>query len=187
MNDRFCISPTSISGLQLVQRRVLGDERGYFERMYCKDELREVLGSQDIVQINHTYTASPGTVRGMHFQLPPNSETKVVSCIRGEVFDVAIDLRKNSKSFLQWHAEVLSEKNHRMLLIPEGFAHGFQTLTGDCEMLYFHTNFYRREAERGLNAQDPRLAIKWPLMVTSISTRDREHPMLNQIYKEVGI
>ena len=96
-------------------------------------------------------TASRGTVRGMHFQHPPHAETKFVSCLRGEVFDVAVDLRNGSPTFLHWHAEILSADNHRTLVIPEGFAHGFQTLSDDCEMLYFHTAAYNPEAEGGLN------------------------------------
>jgi dTDP-4-dehydrorhamnose 3,5-epimerase len=101
-----------------------------------------------------------------------------VSCLRGEVFDVAVDLRDNSPTFLRWHAEVLSADNHKTLVIPKGFAHGFQTLTDDCEMLYFHTAAYQPGAEGGLNVLDPRLAIKWPLDVDVLSDRDRSHPMI---------
>ncbi len=117
-------------------------------------------------------------MRGLHFQHPPDAETKFVHCLRGEVCDVAVDLRRGSPTFLRWHAELLSADNHRTFVIPEGFAHGFQTLADDCEMLYFHTAGYRQEAEGGLNAQDPRLAIRWPLPVAGLSPRDAEHAPL---------
>jgi dTDP-4-dehydrorhamnose 3,5-epimerase len=123
----------------------------------------------------------------MHFQHPPHAETKFVCCLRGEVFDVAVDLRRGSPTFLLWYAEILSADNHKTLVIPEGFAHGFQTLTKDCEMLYFHTAAYQAGSEGGLNTQDPRLAIQWPLDITEQSARDMAHPMLEQDFKGVAI
>ena len=179
MTARFDILPTPLADLRMLQRKPLGDSRGYLERLFCLQELAEILDERHIVQINHTLTASRGTVRGMHFQRPPHAETKFVSCLRGEVFDVAVDLRRGSPTFLLWHGEILSTDNHKTLVIPEGFAHGFQTLCDDCEMLYFHTAAYNALAEDGLNAQDPRLAINWPLRVQGQSTRDANHPMLN--------
>jgi dTDP-4-dehydrorhamnose 3,5-epimerase len=148
------------------------------ERLFCSQDLKALMGDRTIVQINHTLTATAGTVRGMHFQHPPHAETKFVSCIRGEVFDVAVDLRRGSSTFLQYHAEILTADNHKTLIIPEGFAHGFQTSSDDCEMLYFHTAAYRRDAEGAVNAQDPRLAIRWPLPVAGLSPRDAAHPLL---------
>lgn len=109
----------------------------------------------------------------------------MVSCIRGEVFDVALDLRKGSKSFLGWHGEVLSEKNFKSLLIPKGFAHGFQTLTDDCEMLYLHTEKYSPELEGALNVNDPAIKIQWPLEISQISERDKQHPYITQEFKGV--
>lgn len=179
MNARFDLLDTSLSGLRILQRKPIGDSRGYLERLFCSDELQEFVHGKPIAQINHTWTAKRGTVRGMHLQHPPHAEIKFVSCLRGEVFDVAIDLRHNSPTFLRWHAELLSADNHKTLVIPEGFAHGFQTLTDDCEMLYFHTAAFQPGAEGGLNAQDPRLAIRWPLPVTSLSPRDASHPLLD--------
>jgi dTDP-4-dehydrorhamnose 3,5-epimerase len=114
----------------------------------------------------------------MHFQHPPYSETKLVSCLRGEVFDVAVDMRRGSPTLLHWHAEILSASNHRTLVIPEGFAHGFQTLTDNCEMLYLHTAPFRADAEGGLNAKDPRLAIAWPLPFGDLSARDSGYPLI---------
>jgi len=179
MSTRFDILDTPLSGLRVLQRKPIGDSRGYLERLFCDEELQALAPGKHIAQINHTMTASRGTVRGMHYQRPPHAEIKFVSCLRGEVFDVAVDLRHNSPTFLHWHAELLSADNHKTLVIPEGFAHGFQTLTDDCEMLYFHTATYQPGAEGGLNAQDPRLAIHWPLPVAGLSPRDAAHPMLD--------
>lgn len=183
MSTRFDLLDTPLSGLRILQRKPIGDGRGYLERLFCAEELLALVPGKHLAQINHTLTANRGTVRGLHFQRPPHAETKFVSCLRGEVFDVAVDLRHNSPTFLRWHAEVLSADNHKTLVIPEGFAHGFQTLTDDCEMLYFHTAAYQAEAEGGLNAQDFRLAIKWPLGVTILSDRDRSHPMLTNEFE----
>ena len=178
MSSRFDIVPLPLGNLYLLQRKPIGDARGYLERIFCADEMQTLLPGKPILQMNHTLTGKIGTVRGMHFQHPPYGETKFVSCLRGEVFDVAVDLRQDSPTFLQWHAEILSAENHRTLVIPEGFAHGFQTLTKDCEMLYLHTAVYRADAEGGLNATDPRLAIQWPLAITEQSARDAAHPFV---------
>lgn len=176
--SRFALEHPPISGLHVIQRQPLGDERGHLERMFCSEDLQAVVGARHIAQINHTKTARAGTVRGMHFQYPPHAEMKLVSCLRGVVFDIAVDLRQDSPTFLQWHAETLSEDNHKTFAIPEGFAHGFQTLTNDCELLYFHTVAYQPEAEAGVSALDDRLAIKWPLPIVERSLRDQQHPAL---------
>ena len=186
MSTRFDVLNTSLSGLQILQRKPIGDSRGYLERLYCSEELQALAPFRHIAQINHTLTASRGNVRGMHFQRPPHAEIKFVSCLRGEVFDVAVDLRHNSPTFLRWHAELLSADNHKTLVIPEGFAHGFQTLTDDCEMLYLHTAAYQPGAEGGLNVQDPRLAIRWPLPVAGLSPRDAVHPLLGDDFTGVA-
>ena len=185
MSSRFQILDLPLAGLRVLQRNPIGDHRGFLERLFCSDELQMLAPYKHITQINHTLTASVGTVRGMHFQRPPHGEIKFVSCLRGEVFDVAVDLRHNSPTFLHWHAEVLSESNHKTLVIPEGFAHGFQTLTDNCEMLYFHTHSYHPEAEGGLNPQDPRLAITWPLAIAAVSDRDAAHPLLEKSFSGI--
>ena len=187
MASRFEISPLHLTGLQLLQRRVLGDSRGYLERMFCSQDLEPVLNGLGVVQINHTLSARAGTVRGMHFQHAPHAETKLVSCLRGKVFDVAVDIRQGSPTFLAWRAEILSEENHRTLLIPEGFAHGFQTLSPDCEFLYIHTAPYRAEAEGALSPSDPALGIEWPLTITELSDRDKNHPMLTPSFKGIAV
>lgn len=175
---RFETLPTPIEGLQLIQRQPVGDGRGYLERIFCSNDLKSVTGDRVIAQVNFTVTRKEGVVRGMHFQHHPYSEMKLISCLHGEIFDVAVDLRKGSPTFLKWHAEVLSERNHRTLCIPEGFAHGYQTLTDGCELLYFHTVAYEPDAEGGLNALDPIFGIDWPLPVSERSERDKAHAML---------
>lgn len=185
MSARFDISDTPLRGVKVLQRKTIGDHRGYLERLYCAEELRATASDLAIAQINHTYTASRGTVRGMHFQHPPHAEVKFVSCLRGEVFDVAVDLRRDSPTFLQWHAERLSGDNHRTLVIPRGCAHGFQALTDDCEMLYFHSAGYQPNAEGGMNPLDPRLAIAWPLDVSDLSERDAGHPFIDAAFQGV--
>jgi dTDP-4-dehydrorhamnose 3,5-epimerase len=187
MSDRFDIIATPLQGLQLMQRKPLGDSRGYLERMFCQSDFAELLNGKTIVQINHTLTEKIGTIRGMHFQHPPYAETKFVMCLKGEVYDIAVDVRADSPTFLQWHGEILSAANHKTFLIPAGFAHGFQTLTDGCEMLYFHTAAYQSNAEAALNALDPKLAIAWPVQVTEQSTRDKQHPMINPDFQGVTL
>ena len=177
--SRFAIIDLPLTGLKLITRQKIGDHRGFLSRLFCSDELAAAGWVKPISQINHTYTARCGTVRGMHYQRPPHAEQKLVSCIRGEVWDVAIDLRAGSPTFLHWHAEKLSADNGCALLIPGGFAHGFQTLTDEVEMLYCHSEAHHPDFEAGLSPTDPRLAINWPLPITEISTRDAQHSMLN--------
>jgi dTDP-4-dehydrorhamnose 3,5-epimerase len=187
MSARFDILDAPLQRLKLVQRKPIGDDRGYLERMFCAEELQSLIPGKGIVQINRTLTAKRGTVRGLHFQYPPYAETKFVNCLRGEVFDVAVDVRQGSPTFLHWHAEILSADNHKTLLIPEGFAHGFQTLTEDCELLYFHTAVYQPGAEGGLYAQDPRLDIRWPEAVLELSSRDAAHPLVTEEFVGLAV
>lgn len=174
--NRFTVTDLPFVGLKLIERQRLGDSRGFLSRLFCSEELAVAGWVLPIAQINHTCTQKRGTVRGMHFQRPPRAEMKLVSCIKGEVFDVAVDLRANSPTFLHWHAEHLSAENGRALLLPEGFAHGLQTLTNDVELLYCHSAAYHPGFEAGLNPHDARLAIAWPLTVTELSARDMAHP-----------
>lgn len=183
--SRFSIADLPLDGLKLVERNLLGDSRGFLVRMFCAEELGAVGWHKPVAQINHTYTAKRGTVRGMHFQQSPHSEMKLVSCIRGKVWDVAVDVRAGSKTFLHWHAEELSADNLRAMLIPEGFAHGFQALSDDAELLYCHTAAHCAEAEAGLNVRDTGLAIEWPIEITELSDKDARHPMLNSQFTGV--
>ena len=169
---------TPIDGLMRVDCTSYRDDRGAFTRLFCADTLAPVLGERRIVQINQSRTRAVGAVRGLHFQHFPYAEMKLVRCMRGRVWDVVVDLRRESPSFLRWHAEELSADNQRMLVIPEGCAHGFQVLETGSEMLYLHTEFYRPDAEGGLRHDDPALAIAWPLEALDLSQRDRQHPLL---------
>lgn len=175
VTGRFRVEALAPSGLFRVVRELREDERGRFSRLFCADELVNAGWNGAIAQVNQSVTSRQGTVRGLHFQLPPHAEKKLVSCLRGEIWDVAVDLRSGSPTFLQWHAEILSEANQVALLIPEGFAHGFQALTDDAELLYCHSERYVPSAEGGLNPCDPSLSIPWPLPITVISDRDRGH------------
>ncbi|MDH4581052.1 dTDP-4-keto-6-deoxy-D-glucose epimerase [Pseudomonas sp. BN415] len=172
------LAATPIDGLMRVDCTSHRDDRGAFTRLFCADTLSPVLGERRVVQINQSRTRAVGAVRGLHFQHFPHAEMKLVRCTRGRVWDVVVDLRRGSPSFLRWHAEELSAGNQRMLVIPEGCAHGFQVLEADSEMLYLHTEFYRPEAEGGLRHDDPTLAIAWPLAALDLSQRDRQHPLL---------
>jgi dTDP-4-dehydrorhamnose 3,5-epimerase len=185
--NRFTVTDLPLDGLKRIERQRLGDSRGFLSRLFCAEELAAAGWHKPIAQINHTFTAKRGTVRGMHYQRPPHAEMKLVTCIQGEVWDVAVDLRAGSPTFLQWHAEILSADNHRALLIPEGFAHGFQTLSDDAMLLYCHSAAHNPGAEAALQAQDPRLVIRWPLLITELSSRDAGHPLLNMQFEGVKL
>ena len=180
MTTRFEILATPISDLRILQRKPLGDDRGYLERLFCTEELHAVLSGKTIAQINHTLTASRGTVRGMHFQHPPHAETKFVSCLRGEVFDVAVDLRQSSPTFGQWVGAMLNAANHQQLWVPVGFAHGFLTLSASAEVLYKASGYWSKSCERSLRWSDPDLAIAWPLggMEPLLAQKDADAPEL---------
>jgi len=173
------IRSTDIAGALVVDGQPYADHRGAFSRLFCERELAEVVGDRHVVQINHSRTHAVGAVRGMHFQHPPYAEMKMVRCIRGRVWDVLVDLRAGSPTFLCWHAEELSPDTSRMLVIPEGCAHGFQVLEADSELLYLHTAFYTPASEGALRYDDPQLAIRWPLPVTDLSERDKTHALLS--------
>ena len=183
----FLLEESPISGLQIIQRHPFRDSRGSFDRLFCQTESSSLLPGRDIRQINYSFTQRRGTVRGLHFQYPPHAEMKVVTCLSGRVWDVAVDLRRNSSTFLKYHAVLLSADNHRSYIIPEGFAHGFQTLSPDCEMLYFHTADYKTEAEGALNACDPKLAITWPEPITDRSERDTSHAMITNQFHGIDL
>ena len=172
------INKLVLEGAFVIEPEPSTDDRGLFARIFCKEELQSILHGKSIVQVNHSMTRHKGAIRGMHFQRPPTAEIKMVKCLRGSVFDVMIDLRSDSSTFLNWHGEKLSAENMKMMYIPEGFAHGFQTLEQNSELLYLHTEFYSPEHEGGVRYNDPKIGIKWPLEATDISERDRNHPLL---------
>jgi dTDP-4-dehydrorhamnose 3,5-epimerase len=181
--SRFQLLETPIEALKIVERGRQSDDRGFLCRMFCADELQAAGWRKPIAQINQTLTRTAGAVRGMHFQYPPHAEMKLVNCIRGEVWDVAVDLREGSSTFLKWFGVQLSAENGRALLIPEGFAHGFQALAPDSELVYFHTSAYHPEREGALHINEPRVAIQWPRPITELSARDQAHPMLSPSFQ----
>lgn len=185
--SRFDFTYTPLPGLRVVQRKAIEDHRGFLSRFYCADEFRVAGVDGSILQINQTLTRNIGAVRGLHFQNPPHAEIKMVSCVKGDIYDVAVDLRRDSPTFLQWHGEILSATNRKSLLIPEGFAHGFQALSGDCELIYLHTAAYYPEAEGGLNVADPRINIEWPLPINELSERDRNHLFINSDFQGIAL
>jgi dTDP-4-dehydrorhamnose 3,5-epimerase len=176
---------TSLKGSYIIDLNLFKDERGWFARTYCKNEFTEIGFNKEWMQMNHSFTKIKGTLRGMHYQLPPFSEAKLVRCIAGAVYDVIIDLRKGSATFLQWFGTELSAENKKMLFIPEGFAHGFQSLTDNCELIYHHSQFYKPGAEGGIKYNDPRVNIKWAEPATIISERDNQYPILNENFKGI--
>jgi dTDP-4-dehydrorhamnose 3,5-epimerase len=178
---------TKIKGLYVAKLESFGDNRGFFVRSYCSKDLKEINIKKPIKQINHSLTSTVGAIRGMHFQNQPHSELKMVRCISGEVFDVAIDLREGSRTFLQWHGEYLSAKNFKMMIIPEGFAHGFQVIKSNSEILYFHTEGYAKNSESGVLYNDIKIGIEWPLQVTDISERDLRHENIDHKFKGVSV
>lgn len=186
-NSRFDFQPTSLDGLFVVLRKPIEDPRGFLCRLFCAEEFHAAGLKKIIAQINHTYTAKTGAVRGLHFQYPPHAECKLVSCLRGEVYDVALDLRKGSPTFLRWHGEILSAANRKSLLIPEGFAHGFQTLVDDCELLYLHTAPFCEDSEDAIHYADPRARIIWPIPIMDVSERDSRHPFMDGHFQGVDV
>lgn len=185
--SRFEFISTPLSGLTVIRRKPIEDERGFFCRFYCAEEFREAGLNKPVAQINHTFTRKKGAVRGLHFQYPPHAEAKIVSCLKGEIYDVAVDIRYGSPTFLCWYAEILSANNYKSLLITEGFAHGFQTLTKDCELIYLHTASYTPDAEGGLNVRDPRLAIVWPLKISGLSKRDMSYAYVDDRFEGIRL
>ncbi len=181
------LEATALAGVFVAETEFRSDHRGAFGRLFCAQELEPALGARRIVQINQSRTLAAGAVRGMHYQLPPHAEMKLVRCLRGRVWDVAVDLRAGSPTYLQWHAEELSPANGRMMIIPEGCAHGFQVLETDSELLYLHTACYTPGAEGGVAHDDPSLGIAWPLPVTDLSARDRQHSPLNSGFSGIQI
>ncbi len=185
--NRLTVTDTPIRGVKRVERQQLGDARGFLARLFCARELAQAGWHTPVAQVNQTRTHRCGTLRGLHYQNAPDAEMKLVSCIRGAVWDVAVDLRAGSPTFLHWHAQQLSADNGLALLIPEGCAHGFQTLSDDAEVLYCHSAEYAPRSDAGLHPLDVRLAISWPLPVAMMSERDTRHPSLDARFEGVQV
>jgi dTDP-4-dehydrorhamnose 3,5-epimerase len=166
---------TPLRGSYIIDLDKKGDERGFFARFFCVNEYSKLGLDQNVVQINNSLSADKGTLRGMHYQLSPKAETKVVRCIRGALFDVILDLREDSPTFGQHFGAELTAENRKMMYVPKGFAHGFMTLKDDTEALYLVTEFYAPELERGIRWNDPRFNIQWPFEPTTVSDKDQNH------------
>jgi dTDP-4-dehydrorhamnose 3,5-epimerase len=178
---------TYLKGSFLIAPKIFEDNRGIFHRIVCKNIFEENGLNGNFVQINHSRNFHRGTVRGLHFQKPPFSENKLVKCIKGKVLDVIVDIRKNSVTFGKWFSTELSAEENNMIYIPEGFAHGFQTLEDESEILYFHTQFYTPEADAGLRYNDPFLNIKWTLPVSQISDKDASHALIDNNFQGITL
>lgn len=181
------IKPLHFQGAFLIQLDKICDKRGYFARIFCEYELQSLSIKFPVRQANCSYTETKGAIRGLHFQYPPHSEKKIVRCIHGAVFDVMVDLRRNSPTFLQWYGVDLSAENGVSLLIPEGVAHGFQTVSNNCEMVYFHSTFYAPDHEGSIRYNDPLIAVSWPLPVAEVSVKDKNGPLLTSSFEGIQL
>lgn len=179
------LHPTPLAGLYEIHHTPVGDSRGRFTRLFCEQELLPLRPNLHFTQINLSETRGRGTVRGLHYQTPPAAEAKLIRCLHGCAFDVAVDLRKGSPTLLHWHAVELTEDNDRAVFIPEGFAHGFQALTDEVHLLYMHTAPWAPACEAGLRHDDPRLAIAWPQSVTALSDRDLGYALIDDAFSGV--
>ena len=184
MSKYMNFTETSFKGLYEIKRKIIGDNRGQFTRLYCVKEYEKFIHS-NIMQTNFSLTNKKGTIRGLHYQVSTFKEDKIITCLEGKVFDVAVDLRKDSKTFLKWYSIILDNKLKNSLLIPKGFAHGFQSLTQKVCLLYFHTNFYNPNYEKGINPLDKKIDIKWPLEIKNISKKDKSYSFLQNDF--IGI
>ena len=178
---------SKIQNVYIVELEPFIDNRGMFARVFDKNEFKEIGHSKEIMNINYSSTKKKGAIRGMHFQYPPKAEIKIIKCIKGTIHDVAIDIRKGSPTFLQYHGEILSANNMKMLYVPEGVAHGFQALDDNIEMIYYTTEFYCAEMEGGIRYNDPMIGIEWPLEVTDISKKDKELKLLQNDFKGIEV
>ncbi|MES2850096.1 MAG: dTDP-4-dehydrorhamnose 3,5-epimerase [Bacteroidota bacterium] len=176
---------TALKGSYIISLKPFSDDRGWFARTYCKNEFAKIGHHKEWVQMNHSFTKEKGTVRGMHFQHPPFSEIKMVRCVAGAVLDVIVDIRKDSPTFLHYVVAELSATNKQMIYIPEGFAHGFQTLEENTELIYHHSEFYQPGVEGGFRYNDEVLNIQWPLPVINVSERDNNHSLLDVNFKGI--
>lgn len=166
---------TPLQGAYTIDLEKRGDARGFFARMFCREEFKKHGLKTEFVQVNNSLSADMGTLRGLHYQLAPEAEVKVVRCVRGALWDVILDLRKGSPTFGQWFGAELTAENRRMMYCPEGFAHGFITLTPDTEAIYLVSAFYAPDKERGVRYNDPRFNVRWPIEPVVISDKDKAH------------
>lgn len=182
--NNFVFKKTKLKDAYIIKKNKRSDDRGFFQRLYCIEEFNSVL-KKKIKNINNSLTVQRGTIRGMHFQLKPYAETKIISCVKGSIFDVIIDIRKNSPTYLKKFCIELNPENNLSLLVPEGFAHGFQSLEKNSEIIYLTTQFYNSKKEGGLNALDNKLKIKWPINKKYFSDKDRRQKFIDNSFKGI--
>lgn len=172
---------TKIQGVYIIEPEPKIDKRGYFLRAFCKEEMGRLDIDFNIVQVNRSFTKKKGTIRGLHYQTSPRQEDKIIQCLKGEVYDVLLDLRANSPTFGKWISAKLSGKNKRMILMPKGCANGFQTLTDNCLIEYFMSEYYSPENGAGIRWDDPLFKIKWPIKKIFLSEKDKSWKYYNSI------
>lgn len=178
---------TPLKGAFLIDLEKKEDERGFFARVFCTKEFEQLNLKSHFVQVNNSFSQKRGTLRGIHYQLPPKGEIKLVRCIQGALYDLIIDLRSFSPTYLQWFGVELNSENRQMIYVPEGFGHAFLTLKDNTEALYMVSEFYAPEYERGLRYDDPLFQIKWPLKPVVISNKDLNHPPFNTSYHSMNL
>ena len=178
---------TNISGLWVVKSDPITDHRGFFARTFCKHDFQGIGLQEEFVQHNFSFNLTKGTVRGMHYQIPPYTETKYLRCVQGNIFDVVVDVRKNSPTYLKHFSIELSFSNMLGLIVPHGCAHGFQVLEDNTSLIYFHTQFYQQGFERGIRFDDPVLGINWPVKTTCMSDRDKGFPLINNKFEPIQL
>ena len=178
---------TNLTGAFVIEPNPRIDERGSFARVFCAATFRQQGLCDQFVQSNHSQSLRAGTIRGLHYQLPPAAEVKLLRCLRGEIYDVIVDVRKNSPTFLKWHGVELSDQNRKMIYVPHGFAHGFQTLTDGCEVTYQSSAEYSPDQERQIRFDDPRIGIQWKQLDAVLSPKDAATPQLNMDFSGVEL
>ena len=174
--------PLPLSGAFLIELESVCDDRGYFSRIFCREELNAKGLHTEIAQVNTSFSQLSGTLRGMHYQLPPAAEDKILRCERGKIYDVIIDIRPESPTFGEWHAEILADRDLKLIYVPKGFAHGFYTLESNTQVTYLVTHPYVVHLERGIRWNDPHFRIEWPGEPAKISSRDQSHPDFDPAY-----
>jgi dTDP-4-dehydrorhamnose 3,5-epimerase len=176
----FEVKQMHMKGLMLLIPKVFGDERGFFMETFKRSELKALGVDREFLQDNHSRSVK-GVLRGLHYQVGEHAQAKLVRCIRGLIFDVAVDIRPGSETFGQWYGIILSEENHYQLFIPEGFAHGYYTISDTAEVIYKTTREYAPNADRGIIWNDPDIGIYWPSFNPVLSEKDTKHPILREI------
>lgn len=183
--DRFSYQKTNIEGVYIITPKKIVDNRGFYERFFCAKDFEEIGFNTNIKQINHSKTNEKGVIRGFHYQTPPHTEIKVVRCLKGAIFDVALDVRRNSKTFLQHVSVDLNEENDQYLILPEGIAHAFQTLTNNSEIIYMVSKFYAPNSDIAINPLDPKLNVNWPIEINKALSKELNAKFLNESFQGI--